>query len=638
MSDPKASKRQKVNVAEDAATQMWEHYRNYLDSLDGDFDDPQGDIDELQEMIDIFKTTKLAKNKSSEVKAQWMSVVDLLPVLISVGYYHLAEAAIAEYLQPGKNSSDRGERIQSLLMDSLESYPKNAATWSMGGNFGRMSQRLSIATARQWYERAAEYAAELRTRALQVLDDETLEDSKLLKEWVELLVLNQVVGVEFEVDDDTEANSNHDEIEDEELDQAADGDDKNDDTEGEGNYSPSTVEGTSRFMCSMLASMEGKHDDVVKHLQRFGFTHRLHPNVWTTTIPSQSTTEVPTKSPLAFCPKEGILPDRLYSGMKQVFDPVAAYWAESNYMGRGYYSYFMDYDPTRNEPRNLIEDVIVNYLLPRAKQVLSTEEADSICGFEWWTHTRPIQANLGHNLHFDTDESLLSQEKNVTHPILSSVLYLTGGSSNGDEDDSHSPGGVTIVLNQTPDSLHVADCCWQGIPKNNSFLLFPGNLLHGVLPCPGRQPLTDDLGGGSDTTPSMLWKNWRSPDTLQEGNRLTFMVGFWTRKVPATMKQRRLYGPCGPLPPSTKEHSWIQEISKGYGEGATNAKRRGAETIPACLLPKVSPAWETIDPLPENGHDDRVLRVPPSIDHRFFVKGAPRCFYDCLFEDDVTCG
>ena len=77
--------------------------------------------------------------------------------------------------------------------------------------------------------------------------------------------------------------------------------------------------------------------------------------------------------------------------------------------------------------------------------------ADSIVGYEWWPHTRPVQANLGHNLHFDTDESLLAETGDITHPIVSSVLYLTGGADSG----------ATIVFDQTPDSKDIAKHGWK---------------------------------------------------------------------------------------------------------------------------------------------------------------------------------
>ena len=52
------------------------------------------------------------------------------------------------------------------------------------------------------------------------------------------------------------------------------------------------------------------------------------------------------------------------------------------------------------------------------------------------------------------------------------------------------------------------------------------------------------------------------------------MVGFWMRRVPDTIKEARatkLYGPCGPLPPSNdKHHTWVDEIRKGYNNNNNN--------------------------------------------------------------------
>jgi hypothetical protein len=451
------------------------------------------------------------------------------------------------------------------------------------------------------------------------LEDETIDDP-LVKEWVELLLLNQVVGVEFETDNDDDDGEEENENEEEQSDEDEENEEE-EEKEEDGQYSSSAVEATSRFMCAMLWSIEGRHDGALKHLQKFPLTHRLHPNVWTVSKSQQH--DVPPKAPLVFRPPQGILPESLYRSMTQLFAPDAVYWKESSYSNRGYHSYFMDYEKDR-APKNVIEDMIVNHLLPRANQVL--EKGESICGFEWWVHTRPIQANLGHNLHFDTDESMLAQEGKVTHPIMSSVLYLTGG---GDDE-----AGATIVLDQTPDSEKVAESCWQCIPKDNALMIFPGNLLHGVLPCPGHTESTSQDGHAAELSAEKLMQSWNneSPgnDTQPKPHRLTFMVGFWTRNVPATMKDRQLYGPCGPLPPATEEHTWVREMSKGYDAGSSTATK--AETdMPAVALPRVTPAWETIEP--EVTNDEPPLDIPQAIDHRFFVHGAPQCFRQSLFED-----
>lgn len=631
MTSPKqSSKRQKKESFSDLAKQSWEHYRNYLDSLNPESNDPSGDIDELQEVIEICKDHVSPKNLPP--LEQWNSVENFLPMLLSVCYFHLAESAIADYLVLGNSADDRAKNIQSLLIQSLEYYPQNAATWSMGANFGRMTHLLTASNSRQWYERAAEYASTLRSKGLDILGDDSIED-EFVKEWVELLVLNQVVGVEFEVDDDDEEDNMTDQEEIEAGSDEKEGgteDDDEEETEEDGFYSASAVEGTARFMCAMLGSMEGRHAEVMKHLKYFGLTHRLHPNVWK--IASHLPNEKATGAPLMFAPKHGLLPSHLYKRMKALLSPDSNYWKESNYMARDYYSFFMDYDKDRAEPRNLMEDVIVNHLLPRAKQVLSKEDADSICGFEWWAHTRPISANLGHNLHFDTDEAMLAQEGKVTHPIISSVLYLTGG---GSEIDAASPGGATIILDQVPDAREVAAHCWQGVPVDNSFLLFPGNFLHGVLPCPGEDTHDKDIDiDPSSDADTLLWKDWKEPKTRNSdtGTRLTFMVGFWTRNVPKTMKERHLYGPCGPIPPSSDEHTWVNEMCKGYGGNGQECTEAPPHMDPLAIR-KVSPAWQPVQNHDMLSGNDQLLIIPKSIDHRFFVKDAPRCFYESLFEE-----
>jgi hypothetical protein len=331
-----------------------------------------------------------------------------------------------------------------------------------------------------------------------------------------------------------------------------------------------------------------------------------------------------------------------------LFAPNAPYWKESNYDHRGYYSYFINLsddknngvDSVKDHPTNIIEDVIVNHLLPLAEQVLQEKESSStntetssppssrIVGAEWWTHTRPLGANLGHQIHFDTDESLLEREKRVTHPIISSVLYLTGAGREGWQGGSGGgSAGSTIVFDQTPESTDVASKAWISHPRDNSFMAFPGNLLHGVLPCSGTRcvkSLADaGAGAGSDDHGATI------------NHRLTFMVGFWTRDVTEEMdNDRELYTPCGQLPPPS-EHSWVMQSQKGYG--STDVKTRPARKIMDDNykeyddLPPVSPAWERII-CSEGGNNDSALIIPKGLDHRFFVRNAPHCFSESLHE------
>ena len=695
---------------EDIVDTIWKHYRNFLDSLDGGEEDEdeeqddnnEGDIDEIQELIEIARPHISKPSIDPDTctsSSAWKSRTDFLSILLSVGFHHLADRAIAQYLmmqqqqqqqQQQFSTSDIDtamENAQNLVIESLEWYPGNASTWSMGANFGRMSQSLSLLSTRKWYEKAVEASTMLRHQALKALEDDSVPED--VKEWIELLILNEIVGTQYENNEEEEdeednededgTNNDENEINKEEMKYDENGIYEEDKDDSLGRYSSSAVESTARFMCAMLWSMEGRHDRSLDHLRGFQFTHRLHPNVWKIgkPPPPQAKQVADINPPLAFQPPGGILPSHLYAAITKLFAPDSAYWIESDYATRGYYSFFHKYDSGNAEqPRNLLEDIIINHLLPRAQQCLvnmtktnsknGDEKSDSsdsttICGFEWWTHTRPIQANLGHNLHFDTDESMLDQEGKVTHPVLSSVLYLTGGEHNdlSDSQVKESPAGATIILDQTPDSETVGETCWQGIPKDNTLLLFPGNRLHGVLPCPGDRDkeIQENVEENSTKIDTLIHdlKNGKrnnsggskSSCTGHPPHRLTFMVGFWSRNVPAAMKQCHIYGPCGPLPPPTEEHTWVHETMDGYSKhGATSTDKDATEQIVAqefmipTILPSVSPAWECIQSKKGNNQNenesgnDPDLIIPQGVDHRYFVRDAPHCFRrSLLFEE-----
>lgn len=604
------SKKAKLDVVSIA----WDHYRNFIDSQQDDDNDDEGDVDELVELLEILEPhvdQNWTDMDLTTTRRCWPSI------LCSVAHCHLASFAIAD---PAGSNHDVTHHLQA----SLDHFAQNAAAWSIGANFARC--RASPAQVCAWYLRAAECASTLRSTALVALLDDQLRDDNV-KEWIELLLLNDIVGAEYVC----EHNEEGPHVESTDVEE-----EHENNVELGGYVSASNVEATSRFMAAMLLSTMGRHDQALQQLRRFHLTHRLHPNVWSNNNAAATTCSdgIPAtkKSPLLPCAfAQAALPAPLYDRLCKVLRPDASYWNESDYAHRGYHSYFFDID----EPTNLMEDVIVNHLLPRALQVLKDDGDDTaeIVGVEWWPHTRPIQANLGHQLHFDTDEALLVQEGKITHPILSSVLYLTGGDSSK---ESTNPAGATIVLDQTPDSLQVAQVAWRSIPRNNTYMVFPGNLLHGVLPCPGSA----DVAATLETEKDAPW-SFQSDDSVTPGDdganhRLTFMVGFWTRRVPDGMKDRRLYGPCGPLPPANDEHTWVKEIRDGYPKQATRADNKGSlakfETVP---LPKVSPAWESIATEDEEEDDDEQvdppLELPRAIDHCFFVQGAPQCFRDSLF-------
>lgn len=223
-----------------------------------------------------------------------------------------------------------------------------------------------------------------------------------------------------------------------------------------------------------------------------------------------------------------------------------------------------------------------------------------------------LGANLGEKVRFDTDELLMGRKKKVSHPIISSVLYLTGGK---EDTIDFFKAGSTIVFDQTPDADEVASKAWICHPQDNSYMIFPGNLLHGELPCQGGRDTRNDGEYEKD-----------------ELHRLTFMVGFWTRNVVENNGERRaLYGPCGPLPPSTEEHYWVVESQKGYEDTKSNTEKVEPTILKCEVLPYTTPAWEKIkytwsNGNPPNSKESPLLVVPMALDQRFFVSDAPYCF------------
>ena len=123
------------------------------------------------------------------------------------------------------------------------------------------------------------------------------------------------------------------------------------------------------------------------------------------------------------------------------------------------------------------------------------------------------------------------------------------------------------------------------------------------------------------------------------------MVGWKTRQVPDQRKYSdSLYGPCAPIPPK-EQALWVRDIHAGYGsdEITTTNSSPGPEpqskNIRMEPLPCVSPAWEEIIGKKKDLDTTNTgppLQVPRLLDRRFFVKGAPQCFSESLFEDDDT--
>eukprot|EP00811_Abedinium_folium_P032601 NODE_5632_length_1749_cov_6.642417.p1 GENE.NODE_5632_length_1749_cov_6.642417~~NODE_5632_length_1749_cov_6.642417.p1 ORF type:complete len:516 (-),score=82.47 NODE_5632_length_1749_cov_6.642417:127-1674(-) len=322
-----------------------------------------------------------------------------------------------------------------------------------------------------------------------------------------------------------------------------------------------------------LLSRLGRHEEAVPVMRRFSCRFRIAPSVWCREeLPAAShqLTELPA-APRLF---RGAIPAVVSDALRRGFAPRAPYWRENDYQNREYFSW--SYDPSA-EPSNTVEEFIRHILLPLLGR-------DDIVSAEWWAHTRPRASDLGHQLHFDMDELTLEASGRVLHPVLSAVAYL-----------SPACGGSTLVLDETIDG-ELAEQGWLVTPECGAVMVFPGDRLHGVLP--SLSP--PDAGA---TAATLL-------EPTKDEQRLTLMVGLWNRTDFADGAR----GPIGPQSPVPTGPDWPATLPL-TGARASPLVERGP-------VRHVSPVWERLQtPSDEGEASGNVLKLPQSVDQRFFLAG-----------------
>jgi len=131
-------------------------------------------------------------------------------------------------------------------------------------------------------------------------------------------------------------------------------------------------------------------------------------------------------------------------------------------------------------PRLLFEQVIqhLRRFVPRAHELV---------GAEWWF--RATATDTEFPFHFDRDEGIRTS---IVSPSLASILYLSNA------------GGPTVILGATPSRSAAPDAGIAVHPRPGRFGMFPGELLHGVLPGPSsRWPRVTMLVNWWRTVPRM---------------------------------------------------------------------------------------------------------------------------------------
>ena len=111
-------------------------------------------------------------------------------------------------------------------------------------------------------------------------------------------------------------------------------------------------------------------------------------------------------------------------------------------------------------PRLLFEQVILHL-----RRFVPGHEA--FVGAEWWF--RATSTDTGCPFHFDRDERVRSS---IVSPGIASILYLSNA------------GGPTVILDATPARSTAPRAGIAVDPRVGRFVMFPGALLHGVLPSP----------------------------------------------------------------------------------------------------------------------------------------------------------
>ena len=183
---------------------------------------------------------------------------------------------------------------------------------------------------------------------------------------------------------------------------------------------------------------------------------------------------------------EGALPADLFERLVRAVRAIGDERIERNYTTTFWFE-------LGSEPTNVAEECVV--------ELMRWADPDPSCiGIEWWIGRLRRGAKL--RLHFDRDMTLRKRTGAFVHPLRGSVLYL-----------NRFPGAPTVILDQipgpdgesrVPEKARIRQAV-DAVP--NRYVVFPGNLRHGVVPDrESKLPAVDDEF------------------------RLTFLVNYWDRR------------------------------------------------------------------------------------------------------------
>ncbi|KAG8466731.1 hypothetical protein KFE25_008110 [Diacronema lutheri] len=362
---------------------------------------------------------------------------------------------------------------------------------------------------------------------------------------------------------------------------------------------------------ALVRSQRGEHAAATPILRRFGLRLRLSPAVWAAAA-APASHALPCPAPRLTAGQAAVPPVRLFadavppalaSTLCAAFAPGAAFWRQTGYhtasVEKRYFTFF--YDVRAARPSNAVEALIAHLhpLLAR----------DDVACAEWWAHTRPVGRHPGHELHYDLEEGVMEASGRVLHPLVSSVVYLSGSAKSG----------PTIVLDERLDAGQLARRCWLAHPRTRALLTFDGALLHGVLPVDG--PVGDE-------------------------HRLTLLVAWYGEDARrASSRRRSALRPQGAVPRVSRRTTWPLDIPLDMACGGEEELAQAtASALPATTreLPivEIDHPWEEVTMAPHGvavharprrsalgARAEAALEIPTHLDQHFFLRSP----------DDVAC-
>lgn len=193
---------------------------------------------------------------------------------------------------------------------------------------------------------------------------------------------------------------------------------------------------------------------------------------------------------------EAALPETLF---RKVDDAVRSAFREKR-RGKSSYSTTFWY-PRGAAPANVAEEAISVLM----RKVSLPQDC---VGMEWWLGRLGYRKKL--NFHFDRDLVLSRETGESIFPLLGSVFYLNDFPSSPTvlTDQVPGPDGKSKVPAEPNLTLAVAAI-------RNNYVIFPGNLYHGVLP------------------DSSIPHAGADPGKEPEEKRLTLLINYWHRRPSA---------------------------------------------------------------------------------------------------------